>query len=868
MKKMLLMLLWCAHAAFGSAQTITHTFSNVPMPDVLKYIQSQSRQYQISFIYDELEDFRVTASVKDKRVPDAIMQLIGFYPLRMTVGADSDIYVECIPKAQQKYVGHLTDSRNRPIEFANVALLNPCDSTFITGGVTNSDGLFVIPCDERPVLVRCSYVGYQTLTVLSTAYRVGTLRMRESVSHLKEVRVTSIRPTITYRSDRYVIDVRNSMMAVGNTAESLLSQLPGVWVNGNRISINGISGVQVMINDRALKLSADQLMNYLKTIRSENIDRIEIMANPPAEFEAQGAGGVLRILTCERQGGMQLNVGSTVDFISYNALKPYFSFACSKGKFGADATVSGTFGKGYLRADELTQNRKSLVNYDNSETDRMNDVIYTIDTNLYYDFSKWSKIALNVNFYRWFKHEHVAGTTRIEGENAPQIRRTLTQHETVQNNKAFSASLNYTCLFGPSRQHKLLVMADAAQSHYPTRDEYAYRNEDAEASLISTERHYHLQHSPYLIFSGEARMQWDFKTDGTVTTGVKSSHSEKGNDLLSKTLTASGWTVNGQSGFDLNYSENLQAAYLKYELSRKRWSLSTGLRAEYDEAHAEGYKQQYHHFDFFPSLYYTLRVSPMHTVSVTAARRTLRVNFIRLLPYRYYGSRYTIMTGNPGLRPDYSNHLSLAYRIADKYELTLTHVWSNNGTDHYNHTETIGGQTLTVASYVDGVKERLTNLNAFLPVTICSWWSVVNQARACYDRYETAETDVRNFDWSAYTQHTVVLPHAVRMQLLYRFQSKSKSAYGWASAYHTLDVSWMKTFLKDRLTMKLAVSDLICGQKSSNFVHTGSISQQTAMYGRRSPFFSLSAFYNISRGKRRQHEQIERSNSEEKARAN
>ena len=223
--------------------------------------------------------------------------------------------------------------------------------------------------------------------------------------------------------------------------------------------------------------------------------------------------------------------------------------------------------------------------------------------------------------------------------------------------------------------------------------------------------------------------------------------------------------------------------------------------------------------------------------------------------------------GNPNLRPDYSNHISVTYQLAQKYNLTLTHVWSNNGLDNYNRTETVDGQAMTVASYVDGVKNRLTNLNLYVPINVASWWSIVNQARVSFDKYITSETSVNNFDWKIYTQHTFVLPLDIRMQLLYRYISESKSAYGRSRDYHQLDFSCMKTFFNDKLTCKLSVNDLICEQKNWSYTLTNKIYRKTYMYGRFLPFFSFSIYYTFTKGKRKQHDSIEQSNSDEKMRA-
>lgn len=867
MKKVLFLILMCAIVFNVGAQRITHEFRNVSMSDALKFIQAQNTHYKIVFIYNELEDFKVTASVQNKRVGDAIQQLIGFYPILMTIGESNDIYVECVQKAERKYIGHLVNRNNRPIEFANVALLNPKDSSFITGGVTNRDGLFVIPCDVHPVLARLSFVGYRTAYVRFSQNRVGTLRLYEDTKTLKEVKVTTLRPTVTYKGDRYSVNIGNTILGIGNTAESLLTQLPGVWLNGNDISINGISGAQVMVDDRSIHLSGSELVAYLKGIRSETIDKIEIIPNPSAEFAAQGMGGVLRILTKERQSGSQLVVGGSVNFINYKAVRPYVSYGYGKGKFGFDISANGTFGKGYLCADELTKNYEKLVNYQNNIVDRMDDVIGTVNSNIYYDFNARNKFALNLNYSHWYKDEHVNGYTLVDGANAPKTVYTDIKHETIQNQNTLSASMNFTHKFGQDDRNKLLVLADVAKSFYPNDDEFEYKNYDRNGALLSTENLRHHQSVPFFILSGETRVEWDFLKHGSLMAGIKYSHSLKDNEFEEQTLTNGSWSSSAGKGYSFKYAEDLQAAYLKYDLSGKKWNLTAGLRGEYNYAKADGYDFSYRHFDLFPSLYYTYRLSKWHTMIFSASRRTQRVGFIRLMPYRYYHSRYTLNMGNPNLRPDYSNHISVTYQLAQKYNLTLTHVWSNNGLDNYNRTETVDGQAMTVASYVDGVKNRLTNLNLYVPISIAPWWSIVNQARVSFDKYITSETSVNNFDWKIYTQHTFVLPLDIRMQLLYRYISESKSAYGRSRDYHQLDFSCMKTFFNDKLTCKLSVNDLICEQKNWSYTLTNKIYRKTYMYGRFIPFFSFSIYYTFTKGKRKQHDSIERSNNDEKMRA-
>jgi len=109
-----------------------------------------------------LEDFRITTSVHHKTIPDAIRQMIGFYPIRMTV-ENHEIIVECTHKTDRHLTGTIVDEQDQPVGYANVAILNPADSTLLGGGVSNESGYFAIPYEQDKVLARISYVGYKTV---------------------------------------------------------------------------------------------------------------------------------------------------------------------------------------------------------------------------------------------------------------------------------------------------------------------------------------------------------------------------------------------------------------------------------------------------------------------------------------------------------------------------------------------------------------------------------------------------------------------------------------------------------------------------------------------------------------------------------
>ena len=144
MRKTFILLLLCLVVNSVSAQRITHRFHDVSMTEALQYIQSQTQSDIINYIANELEDFRVTTEVKNKSITDAILQIAGFYPVRVLRGNDHKIYVECTHKTNHHLTGTIIDENRQPVPYANVYLLHPSDSTVIGGGVSNEAGVFVI----------------------------------------------------------------------------------------------------------------------------------------------------------------------------------------------------------------------------------------------------------------------------------------------------------------------------------------------------------------------------------------------------------------------------------------------------------------------------------------------------------------------------------------------------------------------------------------------------------------------------------------------------------------------------------------------------------------------------------------------------
>ena len=289
---LLLFLLFGVQQSY--AQRITRQYNNVSFSAALKDLNARQHKYTINFVYDELEDFRVTKSIRNQSVPDAIMQLIGFYPIRMTQVEDN-IMVECAQKTTLRYKGRIIDESGNAAEYANITLLSPIDSTIVGHGVSNENGSFVIPCNSRKVLARITYVGYKTISRIYGNSEMGIIKLQPETMIIKGVVVKDDRPQYKMSPGGVEVAVEHTLLSKMANTFDVLSLLPRVSVDGQKISVFGKGTPIVYINNKRVNDN-----NEIVNITPDNIKSISVITSPGAEYDAE-VESVIRIRTKERR---------------------------------------------------------------------------------------------------------------------------------------------------------------------------------------------------------------------------------------------------------------------------------------------------------------------------------------------------------------------------------------------------------------------------------------------------------------------------------------------------------------------------------------------------------------------------------------
>ncbi len=276
------------------AQRITRQYNNVSFSAALKDLNAHQHKYTINFVYDELEDFKVTKSIRNLSVPDAIMQLIGFYPIKMTQLEDN-IMVECTQKTTLRYKGRIIDESGNAAEYANITFLSPIDSTIVGHGVSNENGSFVIPCNSRKVLAHITYIGYKTVNRIYNNTEMGIIKLQPKTMIVKGVVVKGERPQYKMSPGGMEVAVEHTLLSKMANTFDVLNLLPRVSVDGQKISVFGKGTPIVYINNKRVNDN-----NEIVNITPDNIKSISVVTSPGAEYDAE-VESVIRIRTKERR---------------------------------------------------------------------------------------------------------------------------------------------------------------------------------------------------------------------------------------------------------------------------------------------------------------------------------------------------------------------------------------------------------------------------------------------------------------------------------------------------------------------------------------------------------------------------------------
>ena len=292
MRKLYILLLLCAVVSMAQAQKITRNYKNQSLSRVLEDLNAATNRHEISFVYNDLENFTVTCKLEHLNLGDALIKVVGFYPVHIVRDGEK-YFVECTHKTERHLKGRMIDEQQQPLAYANISLLNPADSSLIGGGVSNEAGDFVIPTDAYRVIVKCSFIGYETIWHTCEVGDIGSIQMKSDSYTLKGVTVKGSKRLVSFTDKGLVVNVQGTVLEQFGSVNEMLTHLPLMMSNGE---IAGHGKPEIYINNKKVRN-----IQELDRLRADEILSAEIITNPGAEYGAD-ITSVIRLKTVRKAG--------------------------------------------------------------------------------------------------------------------------------------------------------------------------------------------------------------------------------------------------------------------------------------------------------------------------------------------------------------------------------------------------------------------------------------------------------------------------------------------------------------------------------------------------------------------------------------
>ena len=768
----------------------------------------------------------------------------------------------------QERSGKVTDNNGRPIEFATVALLTEDGQAAVT--VTDTLGRFSLTAVGGKYRINIRHLAYQPLEqsiyLSDAASKAGDFCLKELETNLNEVTVTA--SAITREADRFVMRMNNMPLTLNKDAIEVLQLAPGVWVDGNGISINGARGTKVFINERELKIKGKELMDYLRNFRSADIVRVEIIPQAGAEYSADSFGGVIKLtLRKQLENGISGHVkAGTAQSQTLADYQPSASFNARAGRWTFNTFVSAKIlPEGKTNSVETRNFRTG----DNHDYFSVSDVNRTLHSGLgrlgiVYEPDKRNSFGVEAEYSAVSARSPSSVTTRTKPNGI--LVNSESDYRQKETDRTCSMTLNYVHALD-TLGSTFKVIADCTNKHVEGDNDYHtsfIRNGKTSDSVYRNNTSSH-----YRIYTADGVLSKQLSPRTKLVAGVKYTHNDMSDTVRYESLLPSGWQPLPAYHYSLGYTEHIGAVYGTFSAEYTRLSLVTGLRGEYTHANGHHHRIPQSYFDLFPNLNVTYSFDPMRTFMLIGqySRNIERPNFRRLHPNRIQYSEYSYYIGNPALRPTYIHKIGLTAVYRYRYVLSIGANLHRDLVREVRKTE-MSDPNVTYIIPENHHTENHYYAVLSAPFRPTRWWDMnVNLVGVKQDiRGTESDRRVSHYLYFANVTTGFSLPAKFHLELTYSGTSRLYSANSGIEPRHLFHFSVKKQLLNDRLTASLGINNVF-DRKIVYFSEMKHLTTRTEVYNPQDArYLKFSLNYTFSAGKHFKSRTLENGSEAEKNR--
>lgn len=743
--------------------------------------------------------------------------------------------------AKVKVTGKVIEkSTNQPLEYASIYAQNSKNPAIVSGGMTDAKGEFTFDVPAGVYYIKVEFLGFKTVEFKDKAIdkdtNLGVVNVVQDSKQLDEVVVIAERSTVEIKLDKKVYNVGQDMMVKGGTASDVLDNVPSVSVDvdGN-VSLRGNENVRVLIDGKPSGM-AGNVADALRMLPADAVEKVEVITNPSARYEAEGGGGIVNIIL--RKGKAQGINGSVTATVG------------DPQNYGLNGNIN-------LRSEQF--NLFTTTGYTNSKSpgNSMTDTEYldrdTGATTGYINERRNNERAregFNSNFgFEWFLDKSITWTNTLsvrknngtnpdnvlyynfdENHTPTFIRNRFNDQNNDEINLEYSTNftkkfkkdghkLTFDAAFSGDRENDNSTISDfVIGDEANTAFERTINKENQKRNLIQAD---------YVLPIGK-NSQFEAGYRGNFTNLTTAFSLEALNDDAI-------WQTNKFYTNTLEYIEKVNAFYTQFGTKINKFSYLLGLRYENSKINVNQLTTNDYNTkkygNFFPSVFITYEFSEKSSASVSYSRRINRPRGHFLNPFSNYSSNINLFKGNPDINPAMTDAIDIGYMKRWNKLTFNTSAYINKTTDSYQFIrresgDFVNGVPVILSTPINLATQYRTGFEFTLNYSPYKWWKLngnfnffrnETQGDYAYTNFAGVEV-VQNFDNTAYSWFSRVtskinLPYGIDWQTNGTYNAPQKNAQGTSKGVLSANLSLSKDFFKEKGTLALNVSDIFNSRK-------------------------------------------------------
>ena len=695
----------------------------------------------------------------------------------------------------QSLKGKVVDENNEPLAYANV-MLQKADSTYLSGTMTDTLGMFILTPDPAASMLHVSFIGYETYLAPVKGTDLGTIKMSPDTEMLGKAVVKGYLPKTVIKGDAFVTPVENSVLAEAGSAGDVLKKLPGVVTKDGGYEVIGKGTPIIYINGRLLRDNSE-----LEQLSSREIKSVDVVQNPGARYDAT-VKAVIRIQTIKRVGdGFGFDASSKWSQSKYTNLNEVVNMNYRHNGLDIFGTLAYT-GSEYFQDTDLHQTLKSKQLLETQQEGYIEGKSQTLTPALgmnwqmkgnHYigmryrpNFSLGSSSSQDIRTRAALDGQLDDETNTVaQGHSNPSITHELNMY---YNGTAGKLNIDFNADFHDSRSNESKTYNEASQ----------YQDD----RILNTTSNIHNR-----LYASKLTLTYPLFR-GILTAGSEYSYTDRYDEYIN----GEGYVPSAYTA--INESET--SAYIEYAYPLPFGSLTAGVRYEHigfkyyeDDILKEGQSRTYD--NFYPNASFAAMAGPFQFL-LSYSAKTTRPHYSYLTNSLTYIDRYSMQQGNPLLRPEMNHDASLAavwkfIQAGVSYQVVKNAIL---------HRATVAKDRDNVIQiYYDNFDKDIPAVQAMISATptIGIWYprltvALVKQWLTVDSMGESVSLNkplpVIQFG------NSLRLPKGFILNVDYNFQGKGDHrVYHMTKSSNELNASLRKSFLKNALTIDIYANDLL-----------------------------------------------------------